>query len=83
MYLPAGYLGEENVDHNGDVLQVLLNATQTRATGFLNAVKALPTVSEAVLFHSPSATGSPVPPPTPITSLVVQSKIATQRRRMR
>jgi hypothetical protein len=83
MYLPAGHLGEENVDHNGIINSALFNATQTRVTAFLAALKALPTVTDAVVFHSASATGSAIPPPTVITSLVVRPKIATQRRRMR
>lgn len=76
MYLPPFMLAEGSVDPNGNLDSAFVTGnTQNCTTAFV-------TNMNPVLFHNSDGV-TPAPAPTPITSVAVQSKIATQRRRMR
>lgn len=76
MYIPPIRPTESNVDAMGNIESADVTAIQTRWDSFftaLNEVAELP----MVILHSAADT------PTVVTSLSVQSRLATQRRRMR
>jgi hypothetical protein len=73
MYVPMTSVGEGGVDPNGMIDSATVTALQAAWTNIYNQL-------DAVLLHDSSG---PVTLPTPITSLGVDSRIATQRRRMR
>jgi hypothetical protein len=75
MYLPAGYLGELSVDQAGIVDPAVVAATTPRGASFL--AQLVTDNWDMVLLHA--AGGAP----TPVTTLVAQPMIATQRRRQR
>jgi hypothetical protein len=76
MYLPPFPLAEGGIDHAGKVDPALVSAwTASSQQAFNEGVS-------PVLLHATSPK-SPTPPPTPITSFLVDSMIATQRRRLR
>lgn len=81
MYIPgpprnwfsaAGIFGTTQLASAQTAVEELLDPSTLALAGFSNAV----------LFHSTGVTPTPSTP-TPITSLSVQSKVATQRRRLR
>jgi hypothetical protein len=95
MYIPSGYMAEADVSNNGSIATASLQAYQNWANGFLGnmtdpiAVPPAPATSFILsLLHSEptddqgNVTG-PAPIPTDITSLVVDSRIATMRTRLR
>lgn len=83
MYLPLINVTEASVSATGDVLALTVDDMQTTFTQWLAdcATLQLP----LYLLHSESESELPPPPlpPDAITSLVVQTKIATQRNRLR
>lgn len=81
-YLPPAWFSESGVDHLGNLsggLSPFIDRVDTLMEDFDAAGL------DPVLLHSPSEASpeDPVPPPTLITSLQVQTRIATQRRRLR
>lgn len=86
MYLPL-VLNEALVNNVGVIDSTALPAYQTRADDTLDGwateeVGASP-ATPLYLEHFPSGTGSAVPAPTLVNRLIVDSVIATQRRRLR
>lgn len=79
MFLPAGYLAEGSVDHNGVISGAVLTSMQSQMNSFQSGLVASPLIDNTSVLH---AVGSPSAPTT-ITALTVQTKIATQRRRLR
>lgn len=71
-YLPAGLANEGEIDQAGIISDATL---QTRANSLLAAFTS--SVTPLVILHSTAEA------PTPVTSLLVRSLLATQRRRMR
>ena len=74
---PPCLLQETAVDGSGNILGAVIPTLQARWDGLYDDLIAADIVPH--LFHQ----GLAPPVPTPITSLTVQSQIATQRRRMR
>jgi hypothetical protein len=74
MFLPPFNLNEASVANNGMISGVVLAAMQT---GINSAIWA----ANRMLLHDSAAPGAP--DPTPITSLIVDPQVATQRRRLR
>lgn len=77
MYLPAALIGEDQVDRNGLLSDAKRTSLQTALTNFFDTVNTALDTDELVLFHSDGS------PSTPITALVLDNQIATQRKRMR
>lgn len=77
MYIPA-VVPEAGADNAGLIDPTYLAGRQTAATAFLAAVAAVSGVGTMVVLHSEA-------PSTPagVTSLVVDPRLATQRRRLR
>lgn len=75
MFMPPCNVAEVNVDQNGSILPATVSVNQTNWNNFVAALALNPMTIE--LFHTDSAV------PTEITSLSVQTILATQRRRMR
>jgi hypothetical protein len=72
------------VNQNGDIPQENVNGVQTALNTYFNGVTTQLNVAEYALLHGSRANGTiPGGPPTKVTSLQVQNKIATQRQRMR
>lgn len=82
MYLPG--INEANVDHAGNINAGNVDFAQTAFDGwyeFLTAGVGARLYPPVVLHRSEGAGVEPAP--TPITMFTVESKIATQRRRLR
>lgn len=79
-YLPG--VAEANVSPTGVLDGVLLPEANTAAAAFLTGVQALTSVQDMVVLHRSEGLGTE-PAPTPVTSLVADTRIATQRRRLR
>lgn len=79
MFLPAGYLAEGSVDQNGVIAGATVTSMQAQMNAFQAAVIGSPLFDNTVVLHGTASASAP----TVITDLTVQSKIATQRRRMR
>lgn len=75
-YLPI--VQEASVAADGTLLGGYITPLQTAMTSFLNNLESADI--PMVVFHNP---GAPLSAPTPVDSLVVQSRVATQRRRNR
>jgi hypothetical protein len=73
MYVPMTSVGEESVNRNGLIDQAVVESLQTAWTNIYGQL-------DAVILHDSSG---PITVPTPITALIVDPRIATQRRRMR
>ncbi len=82
-YMPAGFLAEVNVGHDGAIVSATLTGFQGYMDAFVAALVAKPSIVGPVLLHGETTPPSTVPGPTAITKLLVRSTIATQRRRMR
>jgi len=80
LYIPG--VNETNVDPKGVVAEALRSAWQTGLNAFLQAVVDTVTLEAMVIFHS-GLSGAVLPPPTPVSTLAVDPRIATQRRRLR
>ena len=76
MFLPPFYVGEGNIDGFGVIDSTNLAFLQTAANNFMTDI--LTSNNTPVILHSDASHD-----PTPITSLVVQSVVGTQRRRLR
>jgi hypothetical protein len=76
-YVPG--LPEDSVDGSGSILLTPLTALQAGANNYLAAAQAAPEVENLVVLHDQLVVG----PPTPVTSLQVQTLVGTQRRRLR
>jgi hypothetical protein len=75
MYLPPYGLGEVDVSKSGMISSALMPTLQSQVSeGFPG--------DDFVILHEALGV-TPAPPPTPITGLVVDRRIATQRRRLR
>lgn len=85
MFIPAGYIGELEVGGNGVLSTVFMNGAQAKFTNFYDSLRdTLTAVGMPIADFKPVIFHSSLPSePTEITSLVVDSLIATQRRRMR
>lgn len=78
MYIPG--VNDNLVDELGVVTSAGLATLQTAASTFLTSTLALAVIDDAVILHTPTVE---TPLPTVITTLVVDGRIATQRRRLR
>lgn len=75
-YLPAGFgVGEDSVPITGVMAEAQRAALDTRINN------AMFNATDLVLFHDELTPGGTVP--TPITSLIMQARLATVRRRLR
>lgn len=74
MFLPPFNLNETSVANNGMITGAVLATMQT-------GINAAFWAANRVLLHDSATPGSP--DPTPITSLIVDPQVATQRRRLR
>lgn len=84
MYLPPFSLGEGAVSNNGTIDSQAHNEVSNQITAWFNAVQTYLGTEDLVLFHSlGGSSGTEVLPSTPISSLQLDTKVATQRRRMR
>lgn len=84
MFVPGCLLGEALVNNNGFIDTGQIAAQQARWDDFLADLNTALVDDEMVLFHSLGGTsGTEVLPSDPITALVVDPQVATQRRRMR
>lgn len=79
-YLPG--VGESVIDGTGVLDPATKAVFQTRLTQFLTDLEASPNIAGMVLFHDSLGAGAALPP-TPVTSLVIDNRCATQRRRLR
>lgn len=78
MFMPSVFLQEGDVDETGILTTLAVNAFQAAATAFLTNLNALGTLIDMRLLHS-----IPVAPDsTPVTNLLVQPIVRTQRRRL-
>jgi hypothetical protein len=75
-YLPPFALAETDVTATGAITEAVRSGIESNLTGWLV------TSREPVLLHSDGGL-TPAPAPTPITSIKLDSIIATQRQRMR
>lgn len=78
MFLPG--CNDNLVDELGNVTSAGQTSLQTACTAFLTAVQAVASVEEMVILHTPTVE---TPLPTVVTSLAIDPRIATQRRRLR
>lgn len=77
MFIPAGVgVGEDSVPATGVMAEAQRAALETRYNNWIAALGPDP-----VLFHDSDSPGSTTP--TPITSLTVEARLATVRRRLR
>lgn len=76
LYLPG--VREELIDNGGIIAATNVTAMQTEFDDFLIAVGAA-NLNLVVLHQA----GSPITEPTPLTSMVVEGRVATQRTRLR
>jgi len=81
MYWPMIGIDESNVSPTGLMSGGSFNGMRDRFDSFLGALIALDGL-QPYLLHAPPKEGA-TPAPTPITSGVLQSRVATQRRRIR
>lgn len=82
LYIPE--VSESDVDNVGNLSSTYRSAWQTRATALLANLSdsAFDGVLPMVVLHRSEGAGVE-PAPTPVTALVVETRIATQRRRLR
>lgn len=79
MYAPCFNLAEGDVSNAGIISSGVVSSLQTSWTAFWEALQdPLTRDMQPVLFHSEAPTT-----PTPVTSFSVQTKVATQRTRLR
>lgn len=76
MYIPG--VSDSNVDEKGSISSENVGFLQATATAFLTGVNAVAGVEHSVLLHT-----SNLEVPDVITGLVADSRVATQRRRLR
>lgn len=80
-FMPPAWLAEANIDHLGNI-DANISTIQSYVDEIYDGLN--DQGLEPVLLHAPSlVTPGPVPDPTPITALIVQPKVATQRKRLR
>lgn len=86
IFLP-GWLNESGVNDVGIIENNIRQIYQTTMDDFLADLAAPDPVSGAetpmVILHGPTTTSNVVRAPTPVTSLTVDGRISTQRRRLR
>ena len=78
MFVPGASLG--GVSDNGTLTPGIRGAFQDAIDEFVTLVALMLDIEQAVLFHD---SASPITTPTPLSGLLVDGRIATQRRRMR
>jgi hypothetical protein len=79
-YLPG--FGEGDVTGVGGISSGTQGTVNTKLATWLTALQTLiPAIDGMVILHSTGITGAP--PPTPVTSMILDPVIATQRRRLR
>lgn len=90
MFLPAGYMAEEDVSPTGAHATPALGSYNSRANTFFDSLMDVsqpvgqpPTSFIVMLLHSEPPGGGAAPVPTEVTSLTVDPIIATQRQRLR
>lgn len=76
LYLPAAFLSPSDVFPNGNIVSSRVTDLQTDLDAFFDALDG--GLFQLKIYHSDGVTS-----PTTITSFQVQSKVATQRRRLR
>lgn len=76
-YLPNAYVDEASIDRRGFVVAGSVTTVQGWLNTFFTTLTGGPTVISARILHSDATS------PTVISSLQLQSQMATQRRRMR
>lgn len=81
MFLPVGFEGA--VDPVGRINGPSIDGVQQRLNQWLTALQGSPLVTQMVILHSPSNAGGGVLSPTPVSTLVIDPVISTQRRRLR
>jgi hypothetical protein len=69
------------VANNGAIDPASVAGYQQRFTAWLQQIQGLTAVADMVILHSTGV--STAPPPTVVTSLVVDPVISTQRKRLR
>jgi hypothetical protein len=79
-FLP-GMLTEEGVNNVGVIAAGDRQSYQNKASSMLTSLAVGPLIAPMVILHNDTPT--PVPDPTPVTSLYVDNVISTQRRRLR
>lgn len=79
-YVPG--INEAEVNQAGVCSTALLNLYSARLTAFLTGVRNSAKIADMVILHTLTGVGS-VPAPTVVTSLIPDTVIATQRRRLR
>jgi hypothetical protein len=83
-YLPPGRLAEVDVNNYGLIDAADLALIQGEVNDLFDDLVAAVGVGDLFVLHSEIPVGTPsVVPPTEITGLVVEQKVATQRRRLR
>jgi hypothetical protein len=80
LYYPG--IAEGVVDENGNLASAQITHYNTQFAAYLSAVNGISGIATMVLVHAPRV-GNSAPTPTPITSIIVDLRIATQRRRLR
>lgn len=81
MFLPPAFVAEGNVNPNGVIDGAQVATIQNRLDAFQTDVNSATSIDRLVILHND--TPAPVPDPTSILQLVLDTKVATQRRRMR
>lgn len=81
MYLPNGYISSGNVASNGLIEQSTWADRRNKILAWFAAIQ-LATSFDPYLLHSQPKAPKVLPNPTAITAFVLQTSVATQRRRM-
>lgn len=82
MYFPLMYGGEGNVDYLGNIDPSIVPVLQAKFDDWWELVTGDETKWIPNILHHPPLEGI-TPDPTPITSVLVESSVGTQRRRLR
>lgn len=82
LYFPIMYGGEGNVDYLGNIDSSIVPVLAGKLATWVSAFQGEDSLWIPNLLHHPPKEGI-TPVPTPITSLVLTSRVGTQRRRLR
>lgn len=81
MYTPPAFVSEGSINADGSIDGTQLALINTRLDGFRAAIAVSSVVDELVILHND--TPAPPPAPTAISTLTFDTRVATQRRRLR